>query len=55
MTPASSAAAAFASFHGNGANALLADGSVRFFPTTLNGRVFMALAAIEDGELIPEN
>jgi len=45
----------FASLHGNGANALLADGSVRFFPTTLNGRVFMALAAIEDGELVPEN
>jgi prepilin-type N-terminal cleavage/methylation domain-containing protein/prepilin-type processing-associated H-X9-DG protein len=45
----------FASFHGNGANALLADGSVRFFAQTLNGRVFMALAAIEDGELVPEN
>jgi prepilin-type processing-associated H-X9-DG protein len=45
----------FASLHGNGANALVADGSVRFFATTLNARVFMALAAIEDGELIPEN
>jgi prepilin-type N-terminal cleavage/methylation domain-containing protein/prepilin-type processing-associated H-X9-DG protein len=45
----------FASFHGNGANALLADGSVRYFPMTLNGRVFMALATIEEGELVPEN
>jgi hypothetical protein len=33
----------------------VADGSVRFFPQTLNARVFMALAAIEDGALIPEN
>jgi len=46
---------AFASFHGNGANALLVDGSVRYFPMTLNGRVFMALSAIEDGDLVPEN
>jgi prepilin-type N-terminal cleavage/methylation domain-containing protein/prepilin-type processing-associated H-X9-DG protein len=45
----------FASFHGNGANALLADGSARFYTNNLNGRVFMSLAAIEDGELIPEN
>jgi len=46
---------AFASFHGNGANAVMVDGSVRFFPQTLNARVFMALAAIEDGELVPDN
>jgi prepilin-type N-terminal cleavage/methylation domain-containing protein/prepilin-type processing-associated H-X9-DG protein len=45
----------FASLHGNGANAVLADGAVRFFANTLNARVFMALAAIEDGEVIPEN
>jgi prepilin-type processing-associated H-X9-DG protein len=44
----------FASLHANGANAVLADGSVRFLTQSLNARVFMALAAIEDGELIPE-
>jgi prepilin-type N-terminal cleavage/methylation domain-containing protein/prepilin-type processing-associated H-X9-DG protein len=45
----------FASLHsGNGANALFADGSVRFVTATLDSRVFMALATIAGGEVIPD-
>jgi prepilin-type N-terminal cleavage/methylation domain-containing protein/prepilin-type processing-associated H-X9-DG protein len=45
----------FASLHtGDGANALFADGSVRFFTNNLDSRVFMALATIAGGEVLPE-
>ena len=44
----------FASFHSGGANAVFADGSVRFLSTNLGGRVFMALASIAGGEVLPD-
>jgi prepilin-type N-terminal cleavage/methylation domain-containing protein/prepilin-type processing-associated H-X9-DG protein len=44
----------FASFHPNGANALFADGSVRFLNFSLNGRVFMAMATIAGEEVLPD-
>jgi prepilin-type N-terminal cleavage/methylation domain-containing protein/prepilin-type processing-associated H-X9-DG protein len=44
----------FASLHPGGANALLADGSVRFFQRTLDPRVYMALASIQGGETLPD-
>jgi prepilin-type N-terminal cleavage/methylation domain-containing protein/prepilin-type processing-associated H-X9-DG protein len=44
---------AFASFHTGGANAVYADGSVHFLSTSLDGRVFMALASIAGGEVLP--
>ncbi|MBI3466631.1 MAG: DUF1559 domain-containing protein [Planctomycetes bacterium] len=48
-------ARAFASLHaGNGANMLNADGSVRYVNKTLDGRVYMALATIAGGEVLPE-
>ncbi len=43
----------FASFHPGGANAVFADGSVRFMSNSLDGRVFMALATIASGEVVP--
>jgi prepilin-type N-terminal cleavage/methylation domain-containing protein/prepilin-type processing-associated H-X9-DG protein len=44
---------AFASFHAGGANALFADGSVRFVSQNLDGRLFMALATIAGEEVLP--
>jgi prepilin-type N-terminal cleavage/methylation domain-containing protein/prepilin-type processing-associated H-X9-DG protein len=44
----------FASLHHGGANALMADGSARFYSRTLDGRVFMALATIAGGEGLPD-
>jgi prepilin-type N-terminal cleavage/methylation domain-containing protein/prepilin-type processing-associated H-X9-DG protein len=44
---------AFASLHTGGANAVFADGSVRFMSNSLDGRVFMALATIAGGEVLP--
>jgi prepilin-type processing-associated H-X9-DG protein len=44
---------AFASLHTGGANAGFADGSVRFISNSLDGRVFMALATIAGGEVLP--
>jgi prepilin-type processing-associated H-X9-DG protein len=43
----------FASLHPGGANALMADGSVRFYNKTLDPRVFMSLATIAGGEGLP--
>jgi prepilin-type N-terminal cleavage/methylation domain-containing protein/prepilin-type processing-associated H-X9-DG protein len=43
----------FASLHPGGANALFADGSARFLSSSLDGRVFMALATIAGGEVVP--
>src|SRR5262249_51968726 len=43
----------FASFHSGGANALFADGHVVFLNFSLDGRVFMALATIDGGEVLP--
>jgi prepilin-type N-terminal cleavage/methylation domain-containing protein/prepilin-type processing-associated H-X9-DG protein len=43
----------FASFHPGGANAAFADGSVRFLNFNLNARVFMAMATIAGGEVLP--
>jgi prepilin-type N-terminal cleavage/methylation domain-containing protein/prepilin-type processing-associated H-X9-DG protein len=43
----------FASFHPGGANAVFADGSVHFLSSSLDGRVFMALASIAGGEVLP--
>ncbi len=43
----------FASFHSGGANALFADGSVRFLNFSLDARVFMAMATIAGGEVLP--
>jgi prepilin-type N-terminal cleavage/methylation domain-containing protein/prepilin-type processing-associated H-X9-DG protein len=44
----------FASLHaGDGANALFADGSVRFLTRDLDSRVYMALATIAGGEVLP--
>jgi prepilin-type N-terminal cleavage/methylation domain-containing protein/prepilin-type processing-associated H-X9-DG protein len=45
---------AFASFHSGGANALFADGSVHFLSINLDGRVFMAMATIAGGEVLPD-
>jgi prepilin-type processing-associated H-X9-DG protein len=47
-------ARAFASFHSGGANAVFADGSVRFLSTNLDSRLFMALATITGGEVLPD-
>jgi prepilin-type processing-associated H-X9-DG protein len=44
---------AFASFHTGGANAVFGDGSVRFLSTNLDGRLYMALATIAGGEVLP--
>jgi prepilin-type N-terminal cleavage/methylation domain-containing protein/prepilin-type processing-associated H-X9-DG protein len=44
----------FASFHTGGANAAFTDGSVRFLSTNLDGRVFMAMATIAGGEVLPD-
>ena len=44
----------FASFHSGGANAVYADGSVRYLSNSLSGRVFMALASIAGGEVLPD-
>jgi prepilin-type processing-associated H-X9-DG protein len=51
--PADMCRRGFASLHaGDGANALFADGSVRFFTRGLDGRVFMALATIAGGDQV---
>jgi len=42
----------FASLHPGGANALIADGSVRFVATTMDARMLMAYATIAGGEVI---
>jgi prepilin-type N-terminal cleavage/methylation domain-containing protein/prepilin-type processing-associated H-X9-DG protein len=44
----------FASLHGNGANALLADGSVRYISMNLDARAFMALASIGGEETVSD-
>jgi prepilin-type processing-associated H-X9-DG protein len=44
---------AFASMHSGGANAVFCDGSARFLSNNLDGRVFMALATIAGGEVLP--
>jgi prepilin-type processing-associated H-X9-DG protein len=43
----------FASLHPGGANAVFADGSVRFLSQNLDGRLFMALATIAGEEVLP--
>jgi prepilin-type processing-associated H-X9-DG protein len=45
---------AFASLHTGGANAVFADGSVRFLANNLEPRLFMALATIAGGETLPD-
>jgi prepilin-type N-terminal cleavage/methylation domain-containing protein/prepilin-type processing-associated H-X9-DG protein len=40
-------------FHPGGFNSVFADGSVRFIPQNIDGRVWMALATIAGGEVIP--
>jgi prepilin-type N-terminal cleavage/methylation domain-containing protein/prepilin-type processing-associated H-X9-DG protein len=44
----------FASFHSGGANAVFTDGSVHFLNTSLDGRVFMAMASVAGGEVLPD-
>jgi prepilin-type processing-associated H-X9-DG protein len=41
--------------HPGGFNALLADGSVRFLPNTIDPKVFRAMLTIAGGELIPRD
>ncbi|MFO0907639.1 MAG: DUF1559 domain-containing protein [Isosphaeraceae bacterium] len=40
------------SYHPGGVNALLADGSVRFFKSTVNGNTWRALGTVQGGEVI---
>jgi prepilin-type processing-associated H-X9-DG protein len=40
------------SFHPGGVNALLADGSVRFFKNTVNLNIWQAVASINAGEVV---
>jgi prepilin-type N-terminal cleavage/methylation domain-containing protein/prepilin-type processing-associated H-X9-DG protein len=43
----------FYSFHTSGANAALADGSVRFLPQSINGQVFASLLTAAKGDITP--
>ena len=45
-------APAIASFHQNGANALLADGRVRFFTRTIDARTLISILTINGGEAL---
>jgi prepilin-type N-terminal cleavage/methylation domain-containing protein/prepilin-type processing-associated H-X9-DG protein len=42
------------SFHPAGINFAMCDGSVRTIPTTINMQVFLALATIDGGEVVPD-
>jgi prepilin-type processing-associated H-X9-DG protein len=43
------------SYHPNGVNALLGDGSVRFVSNTIDLAVWQSLASISGGEVVPED
>ena len=45
----------FASIHPGGANFLMADGSVRFVPQTIDFRVYQALSTIRGREVISDD